>query len=193
MTRDYKHISRKPVKKPLLTFNAVSFGIGLGIGLAVALSIYLAKDLPSLSAFLIEQSRNKEVIEDEIPVARESLPEPTFDFYRILPNMEVNVSEYETEEKPPPPESIAAEESPATYILQVGSFKEFEAADEVKARLALLGVSADIQRVVINGQDVYHRVRVGPYNNTDNLEDIQQRLLANNLDFKILKLTVDDL
>ncbi len=105
--------------------------------------------------------------------------------------MEINVSEYETGEET----EIVEEPSdkPVTYILQVGSFKKFEAADEIKARLALLGVKADIQRVVINGQDVYHRVRVGPYNNVSNLEEVQQRLLANNLDFKILKLTVEDL
>ena len=107
--------------------------------------------------------------------------------------MEVNVSEYETEEETSLPATTSESEVPATYILQVGSFKKFEAADEVKARLALLGVNADIQRVVINGQDVYHRVRVGPYKNSDNLEEVQQRLLANNLNFKILKLTVNDL
>ena len=153
--------------------------------------VYLAKDLPSLSAFVIEQKQKAESPAPEVPVAMESLPEPTFDFYKILPNMEVNVSEYETGEETPIPEETS--DVPSTYILQVGSFKKFEAADEVKARLALLGVKADIQRVVINGQDVYHRVRVGPYKNAGNLEEVQQRLLSNNLDFKILKLTVNDL
>lgn len=190
MPRDYKHVtSKKPAKK--LSFNWSSFVLGLGIGLGLTLAVYLAEDLPSLSAFVIAQKQKSENPAPEVPVARETLPEPTFDFYKILPNMEVNVSEYETEEETSIPDETS--DVPATYILQVGSFKKFEAADEVKAKLALLGVKADIQRVVINGQDVYHRVRVGPYKNTGNLEEVQQRLLSNNLDFKILKLTVDDL
>ncbi len=191
MPRDYKHVtSKKPAKPPW--FHPVSFGTGLGIGLVLALSVYLSRDLPSLSAYIIDHASSDEEIATEKPVAKEVLPEPTFDFYRILPNMEVNVSEYVSEDEAP----VVTEEStdiPSTYILQVGSFKQFEAADEVKAKLALLGVNADIQRVVINGQDVYHRVRVGPYNDAVNLEKVQRRLLSNNLDFKILKLTVDDL
>lgn len=191
MPRDYKHVTSKKTSKPS-AFHPMSFAIGLGIGLVLAVTVYLAEELPSLSAFIIEQTSEPEPREPEVPIAKETLPEPTFDFYKILPNMEVNVSEYETEEEASlPSETIA--DVPTTYILQIGSFKQFEAADEVKAKLALLGVNADIQRVVINGQDVYHRVRVGPYKNTGNLEEVQERLLSNNLDFKILKLTVEDL
>ena len=189
--RDYKHItSKKPAKKALLDWK--SFGFGLGTGLVLTVAVYLTEDLPSLSAFIIEQVHmTDEAPEQEVPVARETLPEPTFDFYKILPNMEVNVSEYETGDETPIVETDT--DLPTAYILQVGSFKKFEAADEVKAKLALLGVNADIQRVVINGQDVYHRVRVGPYKNNTNLEEVQQRLISNNLDFKVLKLTVEDL
>jgi cell division protein FtsN len=104
--------------------------------------------------------------------------------------MEVNVSEW-----------VAGEESsvePSTekdslYILQVGSFKDFKAADEIKARLALMGIDADIQRVVINGRDVRHRVRVGPYRNKDELHKARKRLQENNLDYMLLKLQVDDI
>ena len=78
------------------------------------------------------------------------------------------------------------------YILQVGSFKQFEAADQVKAQLALLGISADIQRVVINGQDTRYRVRVGPHKNTAEFNNQRKRLLENNLDFMVLKLSADD-
>ena len=79
------------------------------------------------------------------------------------------------------------------YVLQVGSFKEFEAADEVKAELALLGVPADIQRVVINGQDVRHRVRIGPYKSVTKLQEARDRLIENDLDFMLLKLKMDDI
>ena len=79
------------------------------------------------------------------------------------------------------------------FVLQVGSFKQFEAADEIKAKLALMGVTADIQRVVINGQDVRHRVRIGPYKNSNQLKQAKDRLLANDLDFMLLKLKMEDI
>jgi len=74
------------------------------------------------------------------------------------------------------------------FILQVGSFKTTEAADQIKAQLALLGIEANVQRVVINGQDVVHRVRIGPFKDKKTFEDTRQRLIANDLDFVVLKL-----
>jgi len=44
------------------------------------------------------------------------------------------------------------------------SSQRYQDADRVNTRLALAGVSAGIQRVVINGSDVWYRVRVGPFN-----------------------------
>ena len=120
------------------------------------------------------------------------LPEPQFDFYKILPNKEVNISEWESVEE----ENVsapAAAQQPVMFVLQVGSFKQFEAADEIKAKLALMGVTADIQRVVINGQDVRHRVRIGPYKNSNQLKQAKDRLLANDLDFMLLKLKMEDI
>ena len=74
----------------------------------------------------------------------------------------------------------------------MGSFKEFKAADQVKARLALIGINADIQRVVINGQDVHHRVRVGPYKEREKITQIRERLMADNLEFMLLKLEIEE-
>ena len=67
-----------------------------------------------------------------------------------------------------------------------------EAADQVKAQLALIGVTADIQRVVINGQDTLYRVRVGPYSDQQKLNDARLRLQENKLEFMLLKLQADD-
>ncbi len=38
----------------------------------------------------------------------------------------------------------------SAYILQMGSFRKFADADRMKARLALIGIEAEIQRVSIN-------------------------------------------
>jgi cell division protein FtsN len=196
MTRDYKNITRnkngKAETSPLQP--VMPFIAGLVIGLFVAFIVYLKEHQagihPGQSPELVIQNINKPIPETDI-VEEAKIPEPQFDFYQILPNMEVNVSEWEAEEETKT-EPIATDDS-GVYILQVGSFEQYEAADEVKAKLALLGVSADIQRVVINGRDIRHRVRVGPYKDPAKLQEVRDRLLANNLDFMLLKLKVDDL
>lgn len=192
MTRDYKNINRKKPEKTSLVQTIIPFITGLTIGLFFAFIVYLKEHQSATGG-----AENPElVIQDTskpgpAPVEPEktAIPEPQFDFYQILPNMEVNVSEWETE--------TGREAEPLTdhsgvYILQVGSFEQYEAADELKAKLALLGISADIQRVVMNGREVRHRVRIGPYKDPAKLQEARDRLLANHLDFMLLKLKVEE-
>ena len=175
--------------------NLLSFVTGLSIGLFAAVIVYFHQHnatIESNNPLLVTEpaSENISEVNDE-SIAQ--LPEPQFDFYQILPNKEVNISEWESVEE----EDVASEntnnQQPTMFVLQVGSFKEYQSADEIKAKLALMGVTADIQRVVINGQDVRHRVRVGPYKNTNKLQQARDRLLANDLDFMLLKLKMEDI
>ena len=55
------------------------------------------------------------------------------------------------------------------------------AAHGLKARLALLGVVASIQPVVINQGEQWHRVRVGPLASMDELNRIRARLAENEI------------
>ena len=197
MTRDYKKIARnKNGKNATVHLRPVMpFITGLVIGLFVAFIVYLKEHQSGIlidqSPELVVQNINNPIVPDTEIIEKTEIPEPQFDFYQILPNMEVNVSEWEAEEEKQS-DHITADDA-SVYILQVGSFEQYDAADEVKARLALLGVSADIQRVVINGRDIRHRVRIGPYKDPEKLQEARDRLLANNMDFMVLKLKVDDL
>ncbi len=195
MTKDYKNLNRKKSDESALLQSALPFVTGLAIGLFVAFIVYLKEhhtDAPGTqSPELVIENTSKPVESVGIEtVEKTELPEPQFDFYQILPNMEVNVSEWEAEPEQTT-ETLAADDT-GVYILQVGSFEQYEAADEVKAKLALMGVTADIQRVVINGREVRHRVRVGPYKDPAKLQDARDRLLANNLNFMLLKLKVEE-
>ena len=196
MTRDYKkNIGRKNQEKSFPVQSLLPFITGLSIGLFVAFIVYIKEHQPyHLSAqapeLTIQNKSNNPATEPVVTQDQKGIPEPKFDFYQILPNMEVNVSEWEAENNRP---DGAIADNPGVYILQVGSFEQYEAADEVKAKLALLGINADIQRVVINGRDIRHRVRVGPYKDPAKLQEIRDRLLANNFDFMLLKLKVDDI
>jgi len=64
------------------------------------------------------------------------------------------------------------------YQLQVGSYPEAKTADEIKAKLALLGLATRVQQVTVDNTTRY-RVRVGPYLNATEAEEAKQTLLQN--------------
>ncbi len=190
MPRDYKNVNKKTKRSDKTRGgDLLSFITGLGIGLVAALAVYLYQFLPAPMAIKHQGPVQKTAA---APAANKPapVPEPKFDFYKILPNKEVNISEWEEQNKN---NSAPTIEKGGLYVLQVGSFKTYDAADQTKARLALLGISADIQRVVINGEDIRHRVRIGPYRDPDKLEKVRKRLIANHINFVVLRLKVDAL
>lgn len=196
MPRDYKNMKKKPSAPIKNRFsNVFSFLTGLSIGLFVAVIVYFYEHNATIKTnnpLLVSEPVAEKITEvNDESIAQ--LPEPQFDFYQILPNKEVNISEWESVEEEDVVAKNTNSQQPTMFVLQVGSFKEYQSADEIKAKLALMGVTADIQRVVINGQDVRHRVRVGPYKNTNKLQQARDRLLANDLDFMLLKLKMEDI
>jgi len=199
MPKDYKNISKNSSRKPINLHAKKLQGIlpfltGLTIGLFVAFIVYLNEHLNTINAespeITFENSNIKLTTTSQEDEKRKDITEPQFDFYTILPKMEVSVSEWVADEDIAPD---PVPEDKGIYILQVGSFKEFSAADQVKAKLALMGISADIQRVVINGRDVRHRVRIGPYKDIQELQLARDQLMENKLDFMLLKLEVDNI
>jgi len=114
-------------------------------------------------------------------------PKPHFDFYTVLPEMEVVVPEEEVN-KPQQQTHQATSSDRTNYLLQVGSFRKLADADRQKAKLALLGIEADIQRVTINGKESWHRVRSGPYQGKNQLNNARQRLKSNDIDAMVIKL-----
>lgn len=108
-----------------------------------------------------------------------------FEFYTLLPEMEMEISDERVREalRASPKKS-----SDGPYILQVGSFRRAEEADSMKARLALLGIEASVQKVVIGNQDVWYRVRLGPYDSIREMGQARSRLQRNDIDFVVLRL-----
>jgi cell division protein FtsN len=188
MPRDYKNAAAVSGRKTGAAGDSfLSFFSGLSIGLLVAFAIFLYQYLtPAMKAPEGEALPVAAKPEPRAALPKKTVPEPTFDFYQILPSREVNLSEWV--EDAPRAAATPAPQDQGLFVLQVGSFKTFEAADQTKAELALIGIDADIQRVVINGQDIRHRVRIGPYREPAELEKARRSLLANNLDFMLLRL-----
>lgn len=114
-------------------------------------------------------------------------PKPRFDFYNLLPEMEVIVPEQEVQGAATP-EGVRQVEQPGTYLLQAGSFRTREQADQLRARLALLGVETDVQTVTVNNKQTWHRVRVGPFHNLRDLNTARSLLKKNGIDAILIRL-----
>ncbi len=162
---------------------------GLSIGLLVALVVYVrdsglpAPDLPVVVP--VPRSEPAAAAPEPAPAPAAAAPvEATFDFYEILPRFEVVIPEVESQAQP---DTLpAAIEAPGAYVLQAGSFRQLADADSRQASLALLGIESRIQRVTID-DDVYHRVRVGPMNDLEQLNRARAILRDNQIETLLIK------
>ncbi|MBM4221368.1 MAG: hypothetical protein FJ170_05410 [Gammaproteobacteria bacterium] len=120
-----------------------------------------------------------------VPVEPEAPAEAPdrFEFYDTLPQAEVPIAEDAA--TPPAGMSLPPVVAPGTYVIQAGAFPEFADADAVKARLALLGVVAEIQSAEADGRR-YHRVRIGPIDDLDKLNRLRNRLRQNRIEFMVI-------
>jgi cell division protein FtsN len=110
---------------------------------------------------------------------------PRFDFYQILPEMEIVIPEHEIEERRRL--EGTGKSKPGTFIIQAGSFRKARQADTLKARLALLGIVSVVETVNQKGS-IWHRVKSGPYTSFRKVDKIQNRLHHNNIDSIAIKL-----
>jgi cell division protein FtsN len=194
MPADYKSRVTSKQKKSLPGY--VWLLSGLAIGLFVAFIIYLdkqpenEKDFGSAVQLELEKLKQqaKSTTKNDKTATNNSTTEKKeqkFNFYTILPELEVLIPENETR----PPEvknnnvtkSTNKPEPAKQYILQVGSFQNIGDAEKLKANLAFLGLEADIQHVTVNNQS-WHRVRTGPYRDKQQLYLNQKTLKQNNID-----------
>ncbi|MQM29727.1 MAG: hypothetical protein CRU78_03915 [Candidatus Accumulibacter phosphatis] len=70
--------------------------------------------------------------------------------------------------------------------LQAGSFQNMAEADNQKARLALMGVEARIQQVMLQDK-VWYRVRLGPYPRMDEVSILRGELARQGIDARVVK------
>jgi cell division protein FtsN len=200
VTRDYKNLpkssdkkkskstpkkagngSRKKQKKP--TPGWVWMLGGLAIGLLVALVVYFA-DRGNETVKQAKQAVDKAIKAVPKPEAKKSDKEESrFDFYTLLPELEVIIPESEIKKGR---ERIKEKET-AVYMLQVGSFRSYTEADSLKAQLALLGVEASIDPVSSKGEQ-WLRVRVGPFTDTRALNQVRNRLNKNNINTMLVQI-----
>lgn len=167
-------------------------GIVIGLGTAVALMFKgylpeLKQNAPSVD--------NKPAIGSEAALLADDVEaskpkKPRYDFFTVLPEMEVVVPEQELKLKAKPsPVTTTNHAEPSDqdkYVLQVGSFRSSPDAEERKAQLAMNGLIANVQTVTVNGQ-TWHRVRIGPFTGARKADEVRRMLADNKIDTLVMK------
>ena len=174
--------------------------VGLAIGRSVAAAIYMRdRGTNAMTGAASPAPASLEAPIEAEPPLRETGPEPVaetpdapeeeprFSFYSMLPNFEVVIPEEE------PDVAVDAEPKaivePGLYVLQAGSFSLHADADRRKAELGMHGIESWIQRVTIDDK-TYHRVRIGPTDDLDELNMLRSRLRAAQID--VLRIRLGD-
>jgi cell division protein FtsN len=190
--------------------------LGLGVLLGLTLSAVMLvkewvpmlhrKNLPQPNPEATAPKESDQAVADEAG-KKPAPPKKTYDFYSVLPEMEVVIPDAELTAKAkaeqqrqqqamaqsqspnaasaPPP---AAADAGSHYFLQAGSYPDAKGADEAKAKLALLGFIAKVQPITINGK-TWNRVRVGPYASASELETAKKSLSDSGVNAIALKET----
>ena len=187
MTRDYKRNERKPAARGGGHTFLVGILIGLVLGLGIALGVaWYINRVPS--PFLTrtpapQADKPAQSARTEEKGARPAESKPRFDFYKILPGTEEPVTEQQIKEA-----QKAAPASKEAFFLQAGAFQSASDADNLKARLALLGIEATIQTTSVPDKGVWHRVRIGPYTSVERLNQTRDTLEHNGVETTLIKL-----
>jgi len=167
-------------------------GILIGLGTALILMF---------NGYLPEMKQHLPAVDNTSPASAETAllknntkadkpKKPRFDFFTVLPEMEVVVPEQELKRKAKPltdTSSIQASTGDQdSYVLQTGSFRNASDAEQMKARLALMGSIATIQTVTVNAQ-TWHRVRIGPFKGARKADEMRRLLADNQIDTLVMK------
>ena len=184
MSRDYKPAPPKPERKPNPFLNGLIVGLLFGVAIAVGFTIYIKGGESPFSA----KTETAVTVESGNPVdtkkdakADEAPTKDRFEYYNILPGNESKVTEQEIKQ-------LNNDAQPKeAYFLQVGAFKTEQEADNVKAKLALLGLEAIIQTATTPDHGVLHRVRVGPYGDPSQLTKTRSDLVENGFKPDLIK------
>jgi len=152
----------------------VIVGFVLGMAVALGFAIYINRsDSPFVEKELPASRKELPPIESgKVPPrsAKAEAPKPKFEFYEILPGKQ---------EAMPKPE--APKEPLKGVYLQAGAFQTSSEADNLKARLALLGIESQITTAHLPDDKTWHRVRVGPYDDEEAAKRVQITLQENDI------------
>lgn len=175
-------------------FVGIVIGILLGLIAALGVALYINK---GPSPFI--DKKPGEAAREEVPAKPPKIVKPTepapapatpaqppaavggkprFEFYGILQGKEEAIKDKDVK--------LAAPKT--VYYIQAGAFQNAADADNLKAKLALAGVEAAIQTAQLPDGKTWHRVRLGPFTNVEDIGKAKARLKENQIEGQLIKM-----
>ncbi len=197
------------------TLLGVFIGVALGLAIAAGVAFYLMRAGNPYQSATTPRDASRDAVTAKPGKGDTGTGKPRFDFYKILPGGEEPKVQPKPPERasdrgtvdraaaPPEERSTtkgagAAQEGKAgsavpearpvdRFWLQAGSFANESEAENLKARLALAGWEATVQEADVPDKGVRYRVRIGPYDNTDELNRMKSDLARRGFDVAVIK------
>jgi cell division protein FtsN len=184
-TRDYKRASRRS-NVDLSRLRDAGIGLLAGVIVTGAFFIYKSDASQTVEPDSPRPQAQKRVAStaDADAAAASAEGGERYDFYDMLPNFEVVVPEKDRDVKRD--QRAARIERPGVYVLQAGSYRNIADAERVRAQLSLQGIDAKVQRVAVDN-DEWHRVRVGPISDLNDLNRVRKQLQAADVDGLVIR------
>ena len=206
MSRNAGNKSAAPRKGGNSLWTGMLVGIVAGVGMAAGVAWYLMKspkpflnkEQPVVAKPQPEPTKQAAAVTAGVATEKSTATpgdgKPRFEFYKVLTDKQgaAAVAPSRPADKPKPADKSLpakhqqAESKPAaaneSQILQAGSFSNVNDAEKLKAKLALLGVEANIQTATIPDKGVWYRVRLGPYKNADEMNNARGFLKQNGVE-----------
>jgi cell division protein FtsN len=195
MSKDYKprqNNTSRPKGGGLLL--GLFIGFLLGLGAAAAIAVYVFKTPTPFAARTAPPAKTDS---GTVNNAAKAEPKQPLTFYKILPGQEEPVTEKQLKEAA----RDAAKLSPAAaqqldsgdlpkdkYFIQAGAFQNPADADNLKAKLALLGLEAGVEPSEIPDKGTWYRVRLGPFLRIEEINRVRSQLAQNGIDASLVKI-----
>lgn len=169
------------------TASGVLVGLLIGVLIAAGVALYINFG-PKPFVNKVEQAPRPAAsgpAAQSAPIALPGKPgdapveKPKYDFYKILPGGEAASAPVSNK----PAEAPAADK----IFLQAGAFQNPSDADNLKARLALLGIESNVQRVDLSEKGVFYRVRLGSFATPEAADSMRARLLTEGIEASVVK------
>lgn len=185
------------------------FGLLLGLGLALGVALYVTKvpvpfvnKVPQRTAEqdAAEAERNKNW-DPNAPLANRSASKPAATSAGAAASVAAGLPRATVPAAaavPAPAGSSSPMTSPAaaksakpgtetfSYFVQVGAYARTEDAEQQRARVALMGMTAKVTEREQSGRTVY-RVRLGPFDRKEEADAAQERLAGNGVEAALVR------
>lgn len=195
------------------TLLGIFFGLLLGLACALGVVWYLNKTpLPFLDKTTPHAEKNEtRPAGVDAPAQAAQQPQqlpgkpgdkiinekPRFEFYKILPGAQEAApgsaaGNTKAASAAATPSSPAQEPQPAppaeVFYLQVGAFQKPADADNMKARLALMGLETGVQETNTPEKGLMYKVRVGPYVKPEEMNRVRTQLSQDGIQASVIKM-----